>query len=173
MRLMRYFHTIRYLKLKQCLYRLYYYFHRPMIRQIPSQMIQHWLKPWEAPLVLPACFSETGEFTFLNETAHLFDLDIWDSPHRPKLWVYNLHYFDALNMVGSHEQCKYFESYIEIWMEKNLPLKGSGWEPYPLSLRIVNWIKWFARGNPPKPHWLESLAMQAQALLKHRFSQAF
>jgi hypothetical protein len=25
--------------------------------------------------------------------------------------------------------------------------KGVGWEPYPTSLRIVNWIKWPFSGN--------------------------
>ncbi len=44
------------------------------------------------------------------------------------------------------------------------PLKGNGWEPYPQSLRIVNWIKWFLSGNTPEPSWQKSLWQQAAIL---------
>lgn len=41
---------------------------------------------------------------------------------------------------------------------------GNGWEPYPLSLRIVNWIKWAWAGNELSPAAVESLALQARFL---------
>ena len=41
---------------------------------------------------------------------------------------------------------------------------GNGWEPYTISLRTVNWIKWFLSGNNPKQQWLTSLFFQVQAL---------
>jgi len=31
---------------------------------------------------------------------------------------------------------------IQRWIEENPPVAGNGWESYPLSLRIVNWVKW-------------------------------
>ena len=37
------------------------------------------------------------------------------------------------------------------WIAENPAPHGNGWEPYPLSLRIVNWIKWLVRqpaGDP-------------------------
>ena len=34
-------------------------------------------------------------------------------------------------------------------MAENPPGQGNGWEPYPTSLRIVNWIKWAL--SPPEP----------------------
>jgi hypothetical protein len=37
-------------------------------------------------------------------------------------------------------------------------------EPYPLALRIVNLVKWFARTDNVSQEWIASLARQAQAL---------
>jgi uncharacterized heparinase superfamily protein len=42
--------------------------------------------------------------------------------------------------------------------------QGNGWEPYPLSLRICNWIKWHLSGNLLEKAVLESLALQARYL---------
>lgn len=39
-----------------------------------------------------------------------------------------------------------------------------GWEPYPLSLRVVNWIKWFLAGNSPSEDMIQSLAVQTRYL---------
>ena len=41
---------------------------------------------------------------------------------------------------------------------------GDGWEPYTVSLRIVNWIKLFLRedfSGRVQPAWLDSLHQQA------------
>ena len=51
---------------------------------------------------------------------------------------------------------------IDSWIAANAPTAGDGWEPYPLSLRVVNWIKaWLGTelARPPQP-WLDSLATQ-------------
>ena len=56
---------------------------------------------------------------------------------------------------------------VERWMAENPAARGAGWEPYPLSLRIVNWIKWILSGEPASPRLLESLAAQASYLSRH------
>ncbi len=33
------------------------------------------------------------------------------------------------------------------WIRENPFGKGTGWEPYPTSLRIINWIKWHFKTN--------------------------
>ena len=53
---------------------------------------------------------------------------------------------------------------VDAWVADNAVLEGNGWEAYPQSLRIVNWIKWFLNGEKPKQCWLDSLAMQAHVL---------
>lgn len=51
------------------------------------------------------------------------------------------------------------------WIAENPPAVGNGWEPYPLSLRLVNWIKWLAAGNAPEAGAVQSLAVQARWLM--------
>lgn len=55
---------------------------------------------------------------------------------------------------------------IADWITHNPPTAGDGWEPYPTSLRIVNWIKWSLAGNSLDAPTLQSLALQAAWLSK-------
>ncbi|WP_335338113.1 heparinase II/III family protein [Thioalkalivibrio nitratireducens] len=74
----------------------------------------------------------------------------WNDPRRDKLWLYNLHYFDDLNAVDADARAGWHRALIPRWIAENPPGQGNGWEPYPTSLRIVNWVKWALRqGAPP------------------------
>jgi uncharacterized heparinase superfamily protein len=55
-------------------------------------------------------------------------------------------------------------SLLERWIPDNPPGHGAGWEPYPLSLRMVNWIKWLLGGQAPSERMLASLRCQADWL---------
>ena len=59
-----------------------------------------------------------------------------------KLWRYNQHYFDDLNAFDAVSRKDWHIQLMNQWVEENKPGSGTGWEPYPTSLRIVNWIKW-------------------------------
>ena len=59
------------------------------------------------------------------------------------------------------------KSYIANWIKENLPFHGIGWEPYPTSLRIVNWIKWSINGGVLSDQWLCSLEVQVRFLSKN------
>ena len=72
--------------------------------------------------------SKLPAFTFLNHTAVPQG---WNDPAQEKLWLYNLHYFEG---------CR-DEALVAQWIRENPRGWGNGWEPYPLSLRVVNWIK--------------------------------
>ena len=95
---------------------------------------------------------------------HEIKIDDWNSPRISKLWLYNLHYFDDLNAYDSISRSVWHNSLINRWIDENLPFKGNGWEPYPSSLRIVNWIKWSLNGNLLKEHWINSLEIQVRML---------
>jgi len=56
---------------------------------------------------------------------------------------------------------------IQRWIDENEPGHGNGWEPYPTSLRIVNWIKWSLAGNHLEKDWLLSLSLQVRYLTKN------
>ncbi len=105
------------------------------------------------------------QFVFLNEPGGLDEIG-WDGPQREKLWRYNQHYFDDLNAIGAEQRYAWHAALIEDWIRHNPPGQGNGWEPYPLSLRIVNWIKWALAGGELPPAARHSLAVQARWLSK-------
>lgn len=104
-------------------------------------------------------------FRFLNETRSLAERG-WDDPAVAKLWRYNLHYFDDLNARDADRRSGWHRELLERWVKDNPPARGTGWEAYPASLRIVNWIKWALRGNRLPEESVESLAVQVRWLSK-------
>ena len=100
-------------------------------------------------------------FCFLNQEKAFPDGDIdWASKEMPKLWRYNLHYFDYLFDAGRSQDAKVH--LISDWIAKNPPGIGDAWEPYTLSLRIVNWIKFFLKNDAAlQEESLQSLYKQA------------
>ncbi len=53
---------------------------------------------------------------------------------------------------------------IARWIRENPRGTRPAWDPYPLSRRVVNWIKWLLSGGEAWPEMLESLAAQAEWL---------
>lgn len=101
-------------------------------------------------------------FLFLNEEGGLDQG--WNPPDRPRLWVYNLHYFDDLNARGARKRHEWHRSLVKRWIRENPSGNGTGWEPYPLSLRVVNWIKWALAWTPNEAGELEFLDLLIQSL---------
>lgn len=102
-------------------------------------------------------------WVFLNQPGHLDELT-WDGPQREKLWRYNQHYFDDLNAADAPARKAWHTALVEDWIAHNPPGQGNGWEPYPLSLRVVNWIKWALNGAALSTAAEHSLAMQVRWL---------
>ena len=101
---------------------------------------------------------------FLGEEAEFVSAGAWNDPARSRLWLYNLHYFDDLTAGGGADQKAWRRAMVARWIAENPPGVGTGWEPYPTALRIVNWIKWGLDGQPMPPDWLHSLAIQTRWL---------
>lgn len=104
-------------------------------------------------------------FRFLGEEADLAGHG-WDDPELTKLWRYNQHYFDDLNAHDAAGRSEWHAALIARWIPENPPPRGSGWEPYPTSLRIVNWIKFALSGNELSDAARHSLAVQSRWLRK-------
>jgi uncharacterized heparinase superfamily protein len=85
-----------------------------------------------------------GRYTFLNRTEQQGWPPSWKSGGLPKLWLYNLHYFDWIWNIP-YEQAR---QAVNDWIAK-YPLKRNraGWEPYPVSLRLMNWVGYFFGKN--------------------------
>ena len=118
---------------------------------------------WQVPARREPSLIGPRVFRFLNVDGSLDEVG-WDGPLREKLWRYNQHYFDDLNAEDAASRSVWHAGLIEDWLVGNPPARGSGWEPYPTSLRIVNWIKWHRSGHRLSPEALHSLAIQARWL---------
>ena len=101
---------------------------------------------------------------FLNTEHEILKSADWNSFEISKLWLYNLHYFDDLNAEGGASRAEWHRDLIARWIAENPPGFGNGWEPYPLSLRIINWIKWALSGHALDKAARNSLAVQTRFL---------
>jgi uncharacterized heparinase superfamily protein len=102
-------------------------------------------------------------FEFLNEAKRIPEGG-WEPVDASDLWRYNLHYFDDLNALGAESRRAWHQQAVEDWIRSNPPGTGTGWEPYPTSLRVVNWIKYALAGQESSEAAMQSLATQGRAL---------
>ena len=163
--LIRYWNTLRHLKLVQIYGRLWFKLRRPRIdcRAPPPQRLS--TGPWSRCAARSQSLIGPDTFLFLNRSETLEKIG-WDASVVEKLWRYNQHYFDDLNAEGALKRTAWHLALLKNWMQHNPVGQGTGWEPYPLSLRIVNWVKWTLAGNPMPVEGLHSLAIQARWLTK-------
>ena len=161
------FNTVKYLKAGQILNRIKRKFIKPRVSLFDIPKNSH---PYSKIKPVVRCSKRIyGEnsFKFLNKEFTLKVPEDWNAKNQDKLWLYNLHYFDDLNGVNSEQRAVWHSSLIQKWIKDNPPGFGNGWEPYPSSLRIVNWIKWFLLGHNARQMWLNSLAIQTRFLSKN------
>lgn len=163
----RLFHTARHLRPAQFLYRAkYWLIRRPRIRtsvDVRACDDAHIAIRTSAPLG-PVEYLGNGRLCFLNREGH--PGQGWHPPGYDRLWLYNLHYFNYLHQ-RDRERCRdELAGLIDAWTHANPVGRGAGWEPYPLSLRIVNWVKWAGAGFPLDPQARRSLYLQARYLGK-------
>jgi len=163
----RYFHTIRYLKPVQIYGRLRYKLYRPKPDLKPAPPIRTVSGTWRIPAKKSPSLIAPDRFRFLNKERNILSSADWNRTEWDKLWLYNLHYFDDLNAIDNdtHHQ-DWHRSLLNRWLTENPPGTEIGWEPYPLSLRIVNWIKWILADNALPHEAIESLAIQTRFLTK-------
>jgi uncharacterized heparinase superfamily protein len=166
-----YLHTLRHLRPVQLRGQL---FRRlPALAPTRAPRCEPRLRSGLEPLVcLPGrtgLLSTEGAFTFLSvagpKNTHGVD---WAARGMSRLWRYNLHYFDYLQDESLSDELR--AALIDDWIAHNPPATPDAWDAYPLSLRIVNWVKYFLvrRGRAAlPPHWLASLYAQAHWLQRN------
>lgn len=162
-RLGRLWRTVRHLKPIQVIGRAHFLWHRPRVDLRPAPPLRAAVGPWVLPAAREQSLLGPLRLRYLSVERSLDDCG-WDRPDVERLWRYNLHYFDDLNAQGAQQRRAWQRDLLCLWMEQNPAPQGTGWEPYPVSLRTVNWIKWFLAGNPPEADWLHSLAVQVRWL---------
>ena len=139
-------HTVKHLKVKQINYRLFYTLRNKFINKSYKEDVKGSLESlnWNDTIQKTSTYSGNLEFCFLN-IRHKFEGTIdWNYNEYGKLWTYNLNYFDFLNQssIKQSEALILMKDYVERTEE----LKD-GLEPYPISLRCINWIKYLSKNN--------------------------
>lgn len=148
MKIIHLLHTVRYLRLPQLIgqlrRRFYFPPFSPIVRHrcpgtksaLPELLAA--LPP--APNRQPPERLRKGEFAFLNQYRQLGWPPHWDPPGCSKLWLYNLHYFQWLEDLD-YTECR---AVVGDWIDRYPPSRrADGWEPYPVSVRLINWLRIF------------------------------
>lgn len=144
-RLIQFFNTIKYLKLKQVFFRLYYFLKTRVFKKSTNIRIPPSYTPiiWHNGINNYTSFNITGlTFNFLN-ISHSFKKEInWNYNNHGKLWIYNLNYFDFLNQdnILKEDALYLIKDFIQ---KKDTVIEGN--EPYPISLRCINWVKFLSK----------------------------
>jgi uncharacterized heparinase superfamily protein len=163
-RLFLFINTLRWLRAKQ----LYYQFVRrimgPRIAWYKQIDLREGWSCWSSPNFITGSTLDAETFTFLRQSLVL-DKN-WNSPLATKLWLYNLHYQNDLNAIGAKYRFDLCSRLVDGWISGNPAIHGNGWEPYCISLRVVNWIKWFSSLDQKmrKQAWIDSLVIQVDIL---------
>lgn len=149
--------------------RLWFEGQQRLYRRLPKRVQQAWVGAAETPEISPKYLSElywgrlphigqpaSGlEFSFLGQL-RVLDWPIpWNSPEYPRLWQFNLHYFDWIRedlnqgyKTGSlSQEALHRLGLVPDWITHNSVGSFDGWHPYPTSLRLVNWT-WLLRSLP-------------------------
>jgi len=119
-----------------------------------------------APVACVPTLVAPDVFRILNVERKCALTQDWRRDDVTKLWLYHLHYFDDLNARDAPHRRAWHEAILNRWVADNPPGDGPGWEPYPVSRRIVNWVKWALAGNVLPVNCRESLAAQARWLMR-------
>lgn len=146
MDILRLYHTVRYLKPVQFYYRAYYKIRaicRRLVGRKPSFQCYaqgHRLEPVVEWIEKPVSWIGENKFCFLNVQDEF--CGAWDSRSNGDLWRYNLNYMDFLLQpsMTAEDGFSWIERYIV-----SIPDNSIVCDPYPISLRGMNWIKFVSK----------------------------
>jgi uncharacterized heparinase superfamily protein len=162
-----YFHTLRYLKLKQIFFQVFRRIYRPIAKvDFKTPTVRFTSNLFINPINKDISMVGEQRFKFYGEEGDLHSIG-WNGSEKEKLWRYNQHYFDDLNGKESSDRFNWHRHLLNDWLLANPCAVGVGWEPYPLSLRVVNWIKWDLADGELAGDCRKSLYLQGLILEKN------
>jgi uncharacterized heparinase superfamily protein len=165
----RYFFTLIHLKPRQIAYQIWYRTKQflPSCKYSSSKPLQlRRLRFSDYELVLSSDkYRGNNRFCFLHLEHRFIDVVDWNFSGHGKLWNYNLQYFDWLADANGDkkENDALLEDCARAMLTKKLPL-----EPYPVSLRIINWLLYYSKTGELSEHVVRALAVQIDYLRKHQ-----
>jgi hypothetical protein len=133
--------TLIHLKFSQIYYRVFYFLKSKIYKNRKKTGILKNFNTiiWKNGLTNKNSFCvKDNNFNFLNIHHSFFEKINWNLDLYGKLWTYNLNYFDYLNQnkITKKSGLKLINDFIK--NDENLV---DGIEPYTISLRGINWIK--------------------------------
>ncbi len=161
--MLRFLRTVRHLKAKQVFWRLYRRTRRIALEP-PSAQRRQRAGDWTRPIHRASGFVGPTQLRLLNTVIDVGGSTCWSDPGLNRLMLYNLHYLGELNAAPGADDDAARAALLARWIADNPPPRGVGWEPYPLSLRISNIVKWLLDRDDADAAVLDSLHRQAQAL---------
>ncbi len=162
---LRYFYTLKHLKMSQTFGRIFFNLSGNFIRN--SKIIAFETRNIKAGIYFhpkKICYLGQNNFVFLNKQKKLLNFEESYASDEEILWKYNLHYFDFLNQLGANEKDN--KRLVLNWIETNKFKSNVSWDPFPTSLRVVNWIKWIINNQIKNKHIDENLLQQGIYLSK-------
>lgn len=140
------FHTVKYLRFEQIAYRVLYALRKKFVNKEYTRDLKGSIETiqWSNTIQKATSYLGNSEFRFLNITQKFDDKVDWNYDEFGKLWTYNLNYFDFLNQssINPSEALTLMKDYVS-----RIDELKDGLEPYPISLRGINWIKYLSKEN--------------------------
>jgi hypothetical protein len=163
---LRTFHTVWHLRPKQIAYQALRRVQQSIPRTYPPVDDEPvLLRRRPAPQADASSLAFDGEsFCFLNRRRMFEGPNRWHPPGADDLWIFNLHYFKFLGQTREDRA----QHLILDWLDHNRDPRSAAWHPYPVSLRVREWIEWL-QAHPTAPAALRvrmtcSLAAQVESL---------
>lgn len=121
-------------------YKLKYTLFKPGKISPPTNLQVHFIEGKFLPF--NSASTDGWEFQILNKAVKFEGKVDWDYPEHGKLWTYNLNYFDYLldPQLSQETGLKLIHDYCA-------SITKNGDEPYPTSLRGINWIKFLSQNK--------------------------
>lgn len=157
------FHTLKYLKFKQVYYRVFYLIRNKFFKYKAHKQLETYVPQieWGLNEIFFHNSFSNNTFSFLNRSKVFKQKIDWNFSDYGKLWTYNLNYFDFLNQkeISQNQGLLLIEDYV-----KNDNQLKDGFEPYPISLRGINWIKFLSK-NQIKDRKIDQILFKHYQLL--------
>jgi uncharacterized heparinase superfamily protein len=153
----RYWRTLRHLRLSQVMYRaLHRSMHRNNIRDLPAAVVV--LRPQNEPLKMAEWHPElarqvirAGNVLFVPPDETPGSAASWSAEEVARRQIFHANYCDFLNAdLTSPEDTDILVKALNIalsWRDLNPTGREFAWQPFSLSIRIVNWLKFLLRNE--------------------------
>ena len=174
----RYYRTVKHLRPRQVWTRVVRRVVRPRPSSAPAPERRARAGTMVGPILRADGWVTPTRVRLLNIEREFPGVVDWQPLDMPRLWTYTLNYFQDLpgcvgndpGERGGAPDSRQMSHLVGSWMAANPPGTSVTWDPYPISIRVLNWIKWILlneqAGAPADGRVLDSLASQLRFLGK-------